>query len=284
MIINRDFLLDTIRKTLSSRSCPFLCEAQLQFELAWKIKERITDRQIEVMFEVPTLTKDINNTPKRNYTDLVIKDGNDNIAIELKFKTRNTDLYGFKTHGAQDLGRYDFLADMYRLEELVCDEIEHNRIDDGMIDIANKRRVNKTKPDTKDDELKITNRKRTYTITRGYAIFLTNDSYYWTMTKTAENDKQDCHIVNNDDKLKYCGNTQYHDFCIANDDATTTGKLDWLCREGKSQERNCVSLYSESIRATWRGRPLQFMHNYNFKWEATGMEEFAMLVVEIKNK
>ncbi len=67
------------------------------------------------------------------------------MAIELKYKTRKLhvnveeEIFNLLDQSAQDIGRYDFLKDIQRLERIVFDRN----------DIA------------------------------GYAVFLTNDSAYW---------------------------------------------------------------------------------------------------------
>lgn len=63
------------------------------------------------------------------------------IAIELKYKTRD-----LLDQSAQDVGRYDFLRDIQRLEQIVLDR----------------------------DDIE------------GYAIFLTNDSAYWSPPRNTQ--------------------------------------------------------------------------------------------------
>jgi hypothetical protein len=79
------------------------------------------------------------------HLDLLARSKNGQIAVELKYKTRALALdidgepFALMNHGAQDLGRYDFFKDLSRVEAFT-----------------------KSGPDR-----------------RGYAIFLTNDGYYW---------------------------------------------------------------------------------------------------------
>ncbi len=56
--------------------------------------------------------------------DLRIRDGAETFALELKYKTRNAEIrhdnetFVLQNHAAQDIGRYDFLKDVTRLETL----------------------------------------------------------------------------------------------------------------------------------------------------------------------
>jgi hypothetical protein len=83
---------------------------------------------------------------KRGHIDIWMPDDTAFCAVELKYKTRrvrvevNGETFDLLDQSAQDFGRYDFLKDLERLERIVS---------------AN------------DDIV-------------GYAVFLTNDSAYWT--------------------------------------------------------------------------------------------------------
>jgi hypothetical protein len=125
-----------VLSNLSHRRSIFHSENDFQFELAWQLK--LYNTQLEIRIEKPI-------TPV--YIDLFLIDGCRNIGIELKYKTskiehfdKNTgEMFNLKEHAALDLGRYDFLNDISRLEILKSK---------GLIDI-------------------------------GYCIFLTNCIYYW---------------------------------------------------------------------------------------------------------
>lgn len=118
----------------------FHSEADFQHALAWRF--RCSLKNAEVRLEKP-----FKNTQNRSrYLDLLLMVENRSIAFELKYKTRNIsclhndETFQVQNHGAQDLGRYDFLSDVQKLEKYVSttDECE-----------------------------------------RGYAILLTNDPSYW---------------------------------------------------------------------------------------------------------
>lgn len=120
----------------------FNSEAQFQFELAWKIKEEFCcEVKLEELSRV--------NGGKKDYTDIILEKGDLRIALELKYKTAAISGYNLKKHGATDLGAYDFLWDVHRIQKLT-----------------------KMEPSVKEEEVKLP-------CTRGYAVILTNDSHYW---------------------------------------------------------------------------------------------------------
>ena len=100
--------LRTKRKLFSS-------EADFQFALAWTIKELYP--HVEVRLEwIP-----VDYNPNI-YIDIVVFEDDDLIPIELKYKTKKTDKvvggerFVLKNQSATDLGRYDFLKDIQRIE------------------------------------------------------------------------------------------------------------------------------------------------------------------------
>ena len=122
---------------LSSLRPIFNMEADFQFALGWEIQKKFPDWTVRFEHK-PTNLKD------RIFVDLWIK-GDQTSAIELKYKTRKLDVnvkgesFNLLDQAAQDLGRYDFLKDVERLENIVS---THNNV-------------------------------------KGYAVILTNDSAYW---------------------------------------------------------------------------------------------------------
>lgn len=130
----------------------FNSEAQFQFELAWKIRE---EYDCEVFLEaLSRVTKVDEKKTKNDYTDIILEKDGLRIAVELKYKTALLEdvspggLY-LRNHGAVDLGAYDFMWDVNRLQILTNVHREDVRI--------------------KCD--------------RGYAVILTNDHHYWTEPK-----------------------------------------------------------------------------------------------------
>ncbi len=118
----------------------FHSEADFQHHLAWEIHSFSGDSS-DIRLEFP-LSK--SESKRWEYCDILVRKPSP-IGIELKYKTKrsivevNNEVFELKQQGAQDLGRYDFLKDINRLE-FWCKQNQ---------------------------------------ISRGYAILLTNDSSYW---------------------------------------------------------------------------------------------------------
>lgn len=118
----------------------FNSEADFQFAFSWKIKELVPE--VDVILEYTPWKYD-----KSIRIDIVLFVNGVMIPIELKYKTKNfqgvlaNEEIFLKNQGAQDIGRYDFLADIQRLESIID--------------------------------------SKTYNIIKGYAILLTNDKMYW---------------------------------------------------------------------------------------------------------
>ena len=122
---------------LSSLRPIFNIEADFQHALGWEFQKKFPDWSVRFEHK-PTNLKD------RIFVDLWIK-GDQTYAIELKYKTRKLDVnvkgesFNLLDQSAQDIGRYDFLKDVERLENIVS---THDNV-------------------------------------KGYAVILTNDSVYW---------------------------------------------------------------------------------------------------------
>ncbi len=138
-----------IKRLLSSLSDQrpiFHSEADFQHALAWEIHTQFPRANIRLEFPVAQDDKGI-------YIDMWVVLGGAITAIELKYKTRglsisaHNELFHLKNQSAQDVGRYDFLKDIQRLEQI-----------------------------TSTVEQPFT----------AYAIFLTNDSAYWNPPRKAE--------------------------------------------------------------------------------------------------
>lgn len=123
----------------------FHSEADFQHALAWRIQKILPDAQIRL--ELPFTQLD-----KQSYLDIFVQIEDYRFGIELKYKTRflttnrNGEHFRLKNQSAQDLGRYDFLKDIQRLEYF-------STVYDNCI---------------------------------GYAILLTNDSSYWKQPRSSD--------------------------------------------------------------------------------------------------
>lgn len=109
-------LESNLKKVVFNGNIP-VCEAQLQYELAVELGKSYPNAKI--FFEYPATDK---SSTKRIYYDLVIVENDTYYVIELKYKTKdeNVSIYGvsytLKNHAAQDLGRFDYLKDVSRIE------------------------------------------------------------------------------------------------------------------------------------------------------------------------
>ena len=136
---------------LAKRRPIFHSEADFQFALAWRIATTRPDCEVR-------LEKPFSLFGRRMHLDIWLPMSG--TAIELKYRTRslcierNGEEFALKSHEAQDYGRYDFIADIVRVER-----------------IRGKRRAagSASAP--------------------GYAILLTNDHLYWRPGKDDAADK-----------------------------------------------------------------------------------------------
>ena len=106
-----------ITKLMNVLACDrpiFHSEADFQHALAWCIHDAISDGGVRL---------ECNPFPtKRMSLDIWLP--GIGVAVELKYKTRELDLlregesFALRNHGAEDFGRYDFLKDIQRLEQL----------------------------------------------------------------------------------------------------------------------------------------------------------------------
>lgn len=138
---NTDLIPRTLNELSKVRSV-FHSEADFQLAFAWELQKLSPDLSIRLEYKPPQIEA-------RIYLDVWASSKNASYAIELKYKTRGLRVEGVETfdlldHRAQDIGRYDFLKDIQRLEQIVA-----------------------ARPNT-----------------IGYAILLTNDSTYWSASKS----------------------------------------------------------------------------------------------------
>ena len=114
MSLSNVFRVHDIMAKLSRQRPVFHSEADFQHAFAWLVHTEMTGYQVRLEFRP--------DPHERVYLDMWIK--NINLAIELKYKTRDATLtyegerYNLLRQGAHDLGRYDFLKDVSRLESL----------------------------------------------------------------------------------------------------------------------------------------------------------------------
>lgn len=102
---------------LSHKRPIFHSEADFQHALAWEMHERWPRCSMRLEFRPPYLES-------RVYYDIWAKQGDTIVAVELKYKTRKLgvkvaeETFDLLDQSAQDVGRYDFLKDIQRLERI----------------------------------------------------------------------------------------------------------------------------------------------------------------------
>jgi hypothetical protein len=138
MSSSSDISIERMIQALKDKRPIFHSEADFQHALAWEI--HLAHPSASIRLEINP-----NIGGRRRHLDILARDGNSVCAIELKYKTRsfetryNDEEFRLQNHGAQDIGRYDFVKDVIRLEEFIA----------------------------------------SYPHAIGYAIVLTNDDRYW---------------------------------------------------------------------------------------------------------
>ncbi len=153
-------LLESIMQEMGKEGNIFQNESGFQKTFAEKIKAEVPE--CEVFMECWTA----NSLYGRCYTDIIIQlPQKKYIAIELKYKLAACEGTKFKNQSAQDLGRYDFLYDVYRNEQL----LENSLLG--------------------------------YEFVSGYTIILTNDHLYWRVPSKTFNYDQ-FRLDNGNDDLK----------------------------------------------------------------------------------
>jgi hypothetical protein len=102
---------------LSLQRGVFHSEADFQHAFAWEVHRRLPTASVRL--ERPIKLKE-----KTLHLDFLLQLPNQAMAVELKYKTRKLTLevegeqFRLASHSAADLGRYDFIKDVCRLEEI----------------------------------------------------------------------------------------------------------------------------------------------------------------------
>jgi hypothetical protein len=143
-----DLSISRVLTALANQRPLFHSEADFQHAIAWEIHKRLP--RASVRLERPVEVSHLN---KRLHVDIWIEQDGDVNAIELKYKTRalrahiGGEHFALRSQSAQDLGRYDFIKDIGRIEDIVADRALR---------------------------------------ASGYAILLTNDPSYWIQSRNLD--------------------------------------------------------------------------------------------------
>lgn len=111
------FDLEKVLLALKEERKAFVSEADFQLALAWKTKQMYSDK-VKVRCEYP-----LESDSSIHIDIMVIMKNNEWIPIELKYKTKECDIddddkFHLKNHGAKDVGCYDYLKDISRIEKI----------------------------------------------------------------------------------------------------------------------------------------------------------------------
>lgn len=134
--------LTDIMLQLSEKRQIFHSEADFQHTLAWEIHNRLPNSKM-------SLERPYRVANRTLHLDMLVENEGISLAIELKYKTKKLQhscpnhFYHLLNQSAQDIGRYDYIKDIWRLEE-----------------------ITKAIPKS-----------------LGWAILLTNDRSYWSVSK-----------------------------------------------------------------------------------------------------
>lgn len=115
--------IEKCMKALSEKHPVFYSEDDFKFCLAQEIRNLYPKSQ--VILELPYESDVPGEESKRKHLDILVKLGGQEIPIELKYKTAHLlwpgldgAVHELKNHSAVDLGRYDCLKDVQRIEDL----------------------------------------------------------------------------------------------------------------------------------------------------------------------
>jgi hypothetical protein len=106
-------------ESLAQKRPIFHNEADFQHALAWELRELYNCKvRLEQRVEIAS--------GRRAYLDIMLEKDGSKTAIELKYKMRaiehihDGEVFSLLNQGAQDIGRYDILKDLQRLERMVA--------------------------------------------------------------------------------------------------------------------------------------------------------------------
>ena len=105
----------SIIDTLREKRKVFFSEADFQFSLSWEIQLHYPDASVRLEYPSP-------HDPTK-HIDIFVRLGDAAYPIELKYASKllktqlNGETYSLKEQGAQDIGKYDFVKDICRIED-----------------------------------------------------------------------------------------------------------------------------------------------------------------------
>lgn len=221
----------------------FSREVQLQFDLAWEIRKDYPkyDVVLEYLWE-----------KEKWYIDIVVFSDQERkcVPIELKYKTTDREIeykvnenetYMTYNQGAPDVGSYDYIKDIYRLENL-------------------------------GKSLKYKGKE--YEVERGYAIILTNDwHYYEDLPSKGEREKYNYFYW---EKFSLAQEKISGDINWIN---PINGELDSSGEHTSKDRRNGIQLTNEyHIKCKWKAYDIG---DYSYKPKMKKKPDFKYLITEV---
>lgn len=106
--------IESALEQLKKKHRIFHSEADFQFSLAWELQKILPTAKIRLEY-CPSFAREM-------HIDIYVIDEDGSHPIELKYKSRDIELiddneyFKLKNHGAQDIGRYDYLYDTRELK------------------------------------------------------------------------------------------------------------------------------------------------------------------------
>jgi len=191
-------IIEIINKLKQKRKI-FFSESDFQFALAWEIQKYYNNANIRLEY-CPHQHMNL-------YIDIIVELNNKVYPIELKYKTKTfigkdgNEKYNLKNQGAQDIGRYDYLKDIQRIEQF-SKYIENYEY--------------------------------------GFAILLTNDESYWKKDRKGTVDEQFYLLENiiKTGKLKWGKNASEGTMKNRNDPIKLTGEYKIIWNEYSNFNEN----------------------------------------------
>ena len=113
-MLSRD--IELAIKSIQNKQKIFHSEADFQFSLAWELQRILPNAKIRLEY-CPPFAREM-------HIDIYVIDEDGSYPIELKYKSKtvetivDNEYFKLKNHGAQDLGRYDYLYDIWRIERM----------------------------------------------------------------------------------------------------------------------------------------------------------------------
>ena len=110
--------VEDLMASLARERPVFHSEADFQHALAWHWQQRSPEAVVRLEYRLPL-------PGERAYADLWVREGGETVCVELKYWTRSLNVqvgdeaFTLADQAAQDLGRYDFIKDVGRVERLV---------------------------------------------------------------------------------------------------------------------------------------------------------------------